>query len=81
MTLELHSIHPKKLWIIVALVLFVTIPLGAARATETITYTYDARGRVIKVERTGTVNNNVNADYTHDKVDNRTNVTVTGSPN
>ncbi|HEY0313477.1 MAG TPA: hypothetical protein VGC56_13385 [Allosphingosinicella sp.] len=52
-----------------------------AAATETITYTYDARGRLIKVERTGTVNNGVTTTYTHDKADNRSNVTVTGSPN
>jgi hypothetical protein len=53
----------------------------AAAATETITYTYDAKGRLVKVERGGTVNNGVTAQYTHDHADNRTNVTVTGSPN
>jgi hypothetical protein len=52
----------------------------AAWATETITYSYDARGRLIKVERSGTVNNNVKAEYNYDKAENRTNVTVT-SPN
>lgn len=50
-------------------------------AAETITYTYDAKGRLVKVERSGTVNNGVKAEYTHDKADNRTKVTVTGSPN
>jgi hypothetical protein len=50
-------------------------------AAETIVYTYDAKGRLVKVERSGTVNNNVTANYSHDKADNRTNVTVTGSPN
>lgn len=50
-------------------------------ATETLTYTYDAKGRLIKVVRTGTVNNNVQSQYTHDKANNRKNVTVTGSPN
>jgi len=54
---------------------------SAVRATETITYTYDAKGRLIKVERTGTVNNGVTTQYTHDHADNRSNVTVTGSPN
>jgi YD repeat-containing protein len=54
---------------------------SAAAATETITYTYDAKGRLVKVERTGTVNNGVTTQYTHDKADNRSNVTVTGSPN
>jgi uncharacterized protein involved in exopolysaccharide biosynthesis len=53
---------------------------AAALATETITYTYDARGRLVKVERKGSVNNNVTAEYKYDKADNRTNVNVT-SPN
>ena len=53
----------------------------AADAAETITYTYDARGRVIAVVRTGTVNNGVNRTYIVDKADNRTNKTTTGSPN
>ena len=33
---------------------------AAAMAAETITYTYDARGRLIKVVHIGTVNNGVN---------------------
>ena len=53
----------------------------AAHAAETITYTYDAKGRLVKVVHTGTVNNGVTADYTHDKADNRTNVKTTGSTN
>ncbi|MEG3125132.1 hypothetical protein [Sphingomonas sp. GB1N7] len=53
---------------------------GTASASETITYTYDAKGRVVKVEHTGTVNNNVVVTYTHDKADNRKNQTVTGAP-
>ena len=51
------------------------------QATETITYTYDAKGRLKTVVRTGTVNNNVTTNYTHDKANNRKNVTVTNSPN
>jgi YD repeat-containing protein len=53
----------------------------AADAAETITYTYDARGRLVQVVRTGTVNNGVTTTYTVDKADNRTNKTTTGSPN
>ncbi len=49
-------------------------------ASETVTYRYDARGRLVKVERSGTVNNNVSAEYKYDKGDNRTNVNVV-SPN
>ena len=52
----------------------------AARAAETITYTYDAKGRVIKVVHSGTVNNGVTTEYTHDKADNRTRVKTTGAP-
>lgn len=55
--------------------------LAPASASETITYTYDAQGRLTKVERTGSVNNGVTTQYSHDKADNRTNVTVTGSSN
>jgi hypothetical protein len=54
------------------------IPLLAA---ETITYSYDAKGRVVKVVRIGTVNNNVTYDYTHDRANNRSHVKVTNSPN
>jgi hypothetical protein len=54
---------------------------SAAGASETITYTYDAKGRLVKVERSGTVNNGVTTQYTHDHADNRSNVTTTGSPN
>ena len=52
----------------------------AAYAAETITYTYDARGRLIAVNHSGTVNNNVVSNYSYDKADNRTNVTTTGAP-
>src|SRR3546814_13250128 len=50
-------------------------------AAETITYTYDAKGRLVKVKRTGTVNNNVTVDYEHDKANNGTRLKVTNSPN
>jgi YD repeat-containing protein len=53
---------------------------AAAAASETITYSYDSRGRLVRVVRTGTVNNNVSANYSYDKADNRTNVNVV-SPN
>ena len=60
------------------LALFLAVP---AQAAETITYTYDARGRLKQVARTGTINNGVTSTYTVDKADNRTNKTTTGSPN
>lgn len=52
-----------------------------AIAAETITYSYDARGRLVQVSRSGTVNNGVVTNYSFDKADNRTNKTTTGSPN
>jgi hypothetical protein len=54
------------------------VPVHAA---ETITYTYDAKGRLMKVMRMGTVNNNVTYEYTHDTANNRKKVKVTNSPN
>jgi hypothetical protein len=62
--------------------LITLILLGAAAyAAETITYTYDARGRLKQVARSGSVNNGVTTNYVYDKADNRTNKTTTGSPN
>lgn len=63
---------------LLVLAILVTVPTLAA---ETITYTYDAKGRVVKVVRTGSVNNNVTVDYEHDKADNRTRLKTTNSPN
>ena len=71
----------RRSWVELAAVAALIGIAAMASATETINYHYDARGRLVKVVRTGTVNNGVNTSYTHDKADNRTNVTVTGSPN
>lgn len=57
------------------------VAASAAMAAETIAYSYDARGRLVRVERSGTVNNNVTTNYSHDKADNRVAKTTTGSPN
>ena len=53
---------------------------GNAGASETINYTYDAKGRLILVEHSGTVNNGVVANYTLDHADNRKSIKVTGAP-
>ncbi len=63
---------------VAAFVLFIPV---AADAAETITYKYDARGRLVEVKRTGPVNNNVTTSYSHDKANNRKQVNVAGSPN
>lgn len=52
----------------------------SVNAQETINYQYDARGRLVRVQHSGSVNNNVSANYSYDKGDNRTNVNVV-SPN
>ena len=58
-----------------------TLALGlfgsVALAGETVTYTYDARGRLIKVVHTGTVNNDNQVCYKLDKAGNRTRVKST----
>lgn len=64
-----------------AFVLLALLISAPTQAAETITYVYDARGRLVQVIRTGTVNNGVTTTYTIDKADNRTNKTTTGSPN
>ena len=64
----------------ISLLVLIIIP-SLASATETITYKYDARGRLKEVVRTGTVNNGVTTVYTIDKAQNRTSKTTTGSPN
>jgi len=65
---------------ILAALIIAVLAAAAGTASETINYTYDARGRLVQVKHSGTVNNNVTANYQYDKADNRTNVNV-ASPN
>lgn len=53
--------------------LIAATPVGAS---ETITYSYDARGRLTEVAHSGSVNNGLTACYAYDKADNRTSLTV-----
>jgi YD repeat-containing protein len=57
-------------------VLVTSVP---AASQETITYTYDDRGRLVSVARTGSVNNGATTNYTLDKADNRTSVVTAGA--
>jgi YD repeat-containing protein len=59
-----------------AALLLLTAP---SLATETVVYTYDAQGRLVKAAHSGSVNNNVKSEYEHDKSDNRTRKKVTGA--
>jgi YD repeat-containing protein len=45
-----------------------------------VSYTYDALGRVVTVQHSGT-SNNTTTSFTYDKADNRTSISVTGSAN
>jgi len=51
----------------------------AAAAGETIVYRYDELGRLKRVDRSGTVNNGVGAEYAYDPADNRAYVGVGGA--
>lgn len=62
--------------------IFAVVSLGLptiASAAETITYSYDAKGRLSQVAHTGSVNNGVVATYKFDAADNRSSVTVEGA--
>jgi hypothetical protein len=50
-------------------------------AGETIAYSYDAKGRLVKVSRTGTVNNGAQLQFSYDKANNRKSRVVTGGAN
>ena len=64
----------RTLFVVGTLLLTSAAPCAAS---ETISYTYDALGRLVAVARTGTVNNGASASYTYDPANNRTNVTTT----
>lgn len=52
---------------------------SACFAAETVIYTYDAKGRLAKIEHAGTVNNGIATQVLHDAADNRRNVKTTGA--
>ena len=52
---------------------------AAAIAQETITYSYDARGRLVRVVSNSS-GNSVSVNYSYDKADNRNQVVTTGAP-
>lgn len=50
------------------------------RAAETVTYTYDALGRLVRAESAGNPNVRRKTEYTRDKASNRKRVRVTDAP-
>lgn len=61
-----------------ALAVMLLMTSSAASAAETITYSYDARGRLTQVKHAGSVNDGLQTSYTLDKADNRMSVAVSG---
>lgn len=57
-----------------------TASIHAAQAAGSITYTYDGRGRLVKVDHSGAVNNGLTATYGLDKADNRSAKTISSPP-
>ena len=70
----------KKLEILAAAGVALVAAAAVAGASETQTYSYDARGRLVRVQHNGSVNANVVTRYEYDKADNRTLKNVTGAP-
>lgn len=52
---------------------------SSAVASDTVTYTYDARGRLIRVQHSGGPAAGVDKRYTYDKADNRSRVQISGA--
>ena len=50
-----------------------------ATAAESVTYTYDALGRLVRTQRSGGPASGVDAQLQYDPAGNRTNVTVSGA--
>lgn len=52
---------------------------SSVAAVEVISYGYDARGRLKTVKRAGSINQSLETNYTYDKANNRTSLTISGS--
>lgn len=58
----------------------ILLPVSAVSfAAETTAYAYDAKGRLVRVVKAGSVNNGVTTTYEYDKADNRRNIKTTGA--
>lgn len=66
--------HPARMLVFALLsasAAALVLSCSAVRASETNAYTYDAEGQLLKVERSGTVNNGVTTIYAYDLASNR----------
>lgn len=70
---------PKPTLATLALATLALLTPIAASASETITYSYDAKGRLTKVVDNRWVTGDVVTSYAFDAADNRTSVTTTGA--
>lgn len=69
----------KFLWVSGALGALVFAVPSVATASETITYTYDARGRLVEVDHSGGPASGVKVTYEYDDVGNIKRRKVTGA--
>lgn len=58
---------------------FALLSAGGAAASETTTYSYDAKGRLTAVYHSGGPNNGISSTYAFDRADNRTLTVTTGA--
>ena len=63
----------------IAIVLGLLVTSSVTSAAETVTYKYDARGRLVQVNHSGGPANGTQTTYTHDAASNRTQVQTTGA--
>lgn len=62
-----------------SVVLFSLAAVNSADASETITYNYDALGRLVQSTTSGTVNNGLTTATVYDSANNRSSQTVSGA--
>lgn len=67
-----------RLTILSSAIIFAMTPTSAL-ATETVTYSYDALGRLIRTQRTGGPAGGIDAQTQYDPAGNRSNVSVGGA--
>jgi chorismate-pyruvate lyase len=73
-------VRTRALFACVIMLCAATLASVPTHASETLSYSYDSLGRLVKVARAGTINNGTTACYAYDRADNRNNVTVSTSP-